>query len=773
MSATTIFFNGRLISVPGSYTEVDASGLEALGLGASGIVALLGTSIGGKPWNAVDEGDVKGNLQVSTRPSNPRTFFKSGDQLEAAAFLFGPSSDSDIPAGAQEVVHVKTNPAAQSAASFDNSDGQSLIYTSKDWGFDTTQISAEIATGTTQGKLLTITFEATVETFDDVGGDNIFTLQYAASAPAEGFTTLTAEIDAARIKTLFTRDQTGLDGDVTNQVTPTQIIEMLSDNVADTAVQVRVYGTDTSDQTQTEVVILDGTTPVPTVSTWNSYHGHETLPGPLPLGTITLRNDGGGTTIATGNDAGVEFTVDHAISNSVVSVVLDAAGTERATLFGLSNLGVFQTEVFVLNGATPVVGVALWSRIDGLGLGEVPGARTFTLSGTSVDAPYAGLATIQKQADKFNGTPGYTFTVVVTNPVTFLAADLDFQGPTDVKGPATMSALGDLAAIISKLTAESQLVTPSKGSVASGPPDNTTAPVFLTGGHEGSAVPGQEGVVTATFADWQGALDLLKKVRVNSVCAITSDPAVHAAVDAHCTFMAGVGRSERDSGLGAENAAQDNVPTKTEYKAQAVDLGSRHVRLFGQAIERFDSKGERREFGTPFQACVVIGMQAGSPVGTSMTHKFANVLKLRQDSSWNPVDDAEELIQAGLCFMEVVDGIGRRVVRNVTTHLSSSNIAFTEASVNEAVNFSVFNFRTAMETFVGARGFSGTANAAKGLAVNQLGLLVGVSLVTWRSLDIQLVLDVLEIAVEISPVLPVNFVKSTMHLVAIPQSAAA
>ncbi len=167
-------------------------------------------------------------------------------------------------------------------------------------------------------------------------------------------------------------------------------------------------------------------------------------------------------------------------------------------------------------------------------------------------------------------------------------------------------------------------------------------------------------------------------------------------------------------------------------------------------------------------------MQAGSPVGTSLTHKVANVLKIRQDPSWNPKDDAEELIQAGLWFMQVIDETGvRRVTHNITTHLSSSNIAFTEGSVNEATNFSVFNFRTTMERFVGKPGFQGTVNAAKGVAVNVLGLLIGVSLTAWRSLDIQLILDVLELSVEISPVLPINFVQSTIHLVAIPQSAAA
>jgi hypothetical protein len=751
--------------------------LESLGLGASGIVACLGTAIGGKPYSAVDEGDVRGNLQVATRPSKPRTFFRSGDLLEAGAFLFGPSADPDVPGGAQEIVYVKTNPATKSSATFNNADGAALVVSSADYGFFTTQINVQIANGTTQGKLITILFETTTETFDNVGGDTIFTLTYLASIPAEGFTTITGQIDqGARLKTLFTRTQIGLATEVTNQVIAGQVIEMLSSSASDTAVKVRIYGTNASNATQSEVVTLTGTSPVDTVAVWNSFHGAEIVQGVL-VGTLTLRNNGAGTTIATiapaGTEAAVEFTLDHAVANSAITVVTDAANTNRVTLFGLSSTGVFQTETLQLAGTTPVVGVALWSRIDGLALGELPAARTLTVSGTSVDAVFAGLDTIQKLADKFNGTAGYDFIVVTSRPTTFLSNDLDRVAVTSILSAALLTAKGDLAAIIQKLNEESSLVVASKGSVASGAPSNTTAPVFLTGGHEGSATPGQEAIPTATTTDWQNAIDLLKKVRVNTLVALTGDPAIHAMVEAHCDFAAGIGRSERDAVLGALNAAKTNVPTKTEFKSQAVNLNTRHIRLVGQAMERFDSKGVQREFLPQFTACIVAGMQAGSPVGTPLTHKFANVLKLRQHSSWNPVDDGEELIQAGLLMFEVIDGVGRRIVRNVTTHLTSSNIAFTEGSVNQATNFAVFNFRNAMETMVGKPGFAGSVNAAKGIAVNQLGLLVGVALTAWRSLDIELLLDVLEVSVEISPVLPINFVKTTMHLVSIPQSAAA
>jgi hypothetical protein len=124
-------------------------------------------------------------------------------------------------------------------------------------------------------------------------------------------------------------------------------------------------------------------------------------------------------------------------------------------------------------------------------------------------------------------------------------------------------------------------------------------------------------------------------------------------------------------------------------------------------------------------------------------------------------------------FLENVEGVGRRVVRNITTHLSSNNIAFCEGSVNQAVDYSTFNFRTNMEFAVGKKGFAGTINAGKAVAIGTLGLLVdGTIIVAYRSLAIDLIVDVMEVSVELAPVLPINFVKNTIHLVTIRQSAA-
>jgi hypothetical protein len=777
MAPTSIFFNGRLISIPGAYSQVDVSGLEQQGLGASGIVACIGTAIGGKPYNVVPESDVKSNLQTATRPPQPATYFRAGDLLEAAPILFAPSVDPDVPAGAQEIVFVKANPAAPSSASFDNADGEALVLTSRDYGHFTTQINVTIGTGTTKGKKITVTFEAIAEAIDDAGGDQMFSLVYLSGTPADGFTTVTAKVTASAIIAAFTRDQAGLAADVSAQVTTGQVIELVSDDAGDTDVIIEIYGTDGSDATQREQVTLTGTSAIDTTSTWNSFHGARVISG-TPAGTVTLRNDGGGTTITTltagAPTKGLEPLVDCAVAGSALSYVGDGATTARVTVYGLNAAGVVQTEVVLLAGTTPVAGTATWSRIDYLALGELAGGVVLTVSGNAVSVsigPEKARTTLQQVADRFNGTLGFTC-VLITGRTSFLVKDLDVVAATSCKSPTTPVFYANAYLIVEAVNAKSALVAATRGTPGTGAPTNTSDAVYLAGGHEGSATPGQEGTPTASTSDYQACLDLLTKVRVNSIVVLTHTPAIHAALAAHIQYMNGPGKSERDGAVGVQNSGDTGYATKTEIKAQIIDLNTRNIRVWAQGIGRYNADGDREIMTPKFGAAMLLGAQAGSPVGTSLTRKFMNILDLEQDASWNPVDDAEEMIQAGLVFAETIDGIGRRVVRNITTHLSSSNIAYTEASANEAINYSVYTYRQAMEAFVGKSGFSGTVVAAEGEALQTLNLLVGVSLVAYKGLSLSLTLDVMETDVEMAPVLPINFVKITNHIVSIPQSAA-
>lgn len=776
MPASSIFFSGRLIRTPGSYSVVDASGLEQIGLGAAGIVAVLGEAEGGKPMSAITE--VQDLLRL-TKPERARELFRSGQLREVADMLFAPSSDPDILGGAVEVVACKVNPATQSTGTLPNAYGDALDLTSADYGAFTGQVNIQVADGTNQGKLVTITFEDNVESVDDLGGDIMFSLKYVDSG--NGWDTMSAEVEAGgAVVCKGTRDELGLDGEITAQPIAASTMDVVSADAGDIGMQVVVYGIDAAGTAAvSETYTLNGTVQQTGLVSMSKVVGARVIG--TTAGVVTVTDDDPVTilTIAAGTDteSGLVVCTEMYVGGGTLDVVADGATTKDLVLIGLSDTGAAQLEQLTLTGAVEVNGVADWSEIQFIGMGDVEVARTVTFDGEAARTVPATHNTLQKVADYYNArahTPvateyGFIFTLV-TGLTTFDPADLDDTtngaGAVSCLSPAEPDFYADLWAIINWITNNSQRMEAAASSgAAGGAPTNTTAPVFLSGGIEG----------TTTTQDWQDALNLLKQTFVNSIVLLTHEPAIHAQLEAHCAYMGGIGRSERDGFVGLLNSGGTDLAPKSEVKSQIVDLNSRHIRAFAQAVERYNTAGEREEFNPYFLAAVAAGMQAGSAVGTSLTYKFANVLNYRQaagSGAWNPTDDSEEMIAAGLCFLESVEGVGRRVVRNVTTHLSTSNLAFTEGSVNEATNFAVFNLRTNLEFAVGKKGFAGTINATKAIAMNTLGLLIDEQvLVAWRSLNIELVVDVLNVEVEVAPVIPINFVATTVHLVTIRQTA--
>jgi hypothetical protein len=257
---SSIFFNGRLISVPGSYTEVDASGLEQVGLGASGIVAVIGEAEGGKSVNDIE---LPADFIRCNKPEKVRQAFRGGDLYEVGDMLFAPSNDPDILAGAQELVMMKVNPATSGTAAFANAIGDAMAVTSRDFGAFVNQVNVSIANGTTIGKLLTIVFEDIIETVDDLGGTDIISLNYVKHTNGWGQgagAVVTAQVlSGGDIQALATRTNLGLDGDITDSTGTA--VTVVSDSAGDTQ-QITVYGFDATDIPVSETLTLAGLTPV-------------------------------------------------------------------------------------------------------------------------------------------------------------------------------------------------------------------------------------------------------------------------------------------------------------------------------------------------------------------------------------------------------------------------------------------------------------------------------------------------------------------------------
>lgn len=758
--ATAIFFGGRRINIPGAYSEIDATALAGLSPGAVGIVALIGEAEGGEPLTVDSE------VADHTRSETVLQTYRGGDLRTAGQFAFAPSNDEAIPGGAQRLVAVKVNPATQSTLTLSDSLAADAVdLTSEDYGLFTAQINVLVEAGTNQGQMITLVFEDTTEIFDDVGGDAVFDVLFTPGA--DGYDSITALVASGSFIASAAKSEAPLDSEFTD-TTPagfSSAVDVVSAAAGDTTQTVTIYGLDATAAPVRETVTLNGTTNVQTTRTdWTKIVG-VVITG-TTAGIVTLSDFPVANTIAT-LAAGANPTagVVQVTNGAAEGVVTGAAGAanEAGTDFvvwGLDASGSPVGERFDMDAAftTPVVGTQVFSEIQLLLVGDGAGATgTFDISLDAANVDTSIYTSVQKVVDRLNAKSGFTATALVSNPTTFLMSQMDFDTtPANLLTPAA-EFFADLNAFIEAINDGSDLITAVRATGASLPPATFITPLFLTGGVEGAT----------TISEWQQAFTLLKQRRVNIIVPLTRDPAVHSLLITHLRERAGQLRSEANGyvGIGTTGGAGE---TKNNIKSQIQVLGTRHVSALSEEMRRFDpDTGVNTWYPPHFYAAVAAGMQAGSPVAEPLTHKRPLVTDVRRDASWNPIDDGEELIEAGLMFSELKDGEGIRFVRSITTHLADDNVVFVEMSANESANTAVFEFRTALEARIGGRGLVGTVAAIKGLANDVLGRLLDDDIIfAYRSLEVEQVGDVFPVSVEIAPILPINFIPITVHLVA-------
>lgn len=759
--ATSIFFNGSRVVVPQVVSKVDTTGLDAVGPSAVGIVALLGEAEGGEPLTCAVGNDL-------TNPQGVQDQYRSGDLRTAALFAFNPSQDDAIPGGAQRVIPIKVNPATRSALTLVDALGADAVdLLSRDYGQFTEQISIDIEAGTVQGKKITVVFEDSTETFDDVGGDTALTVVYTPGA--DGYDTATGAISAAGFDVTATKAEAGLDSELT-ATAPALFpgpVSVVSDDAADTTQSITIYGVDdASGNAARETLALTGTTPVVGSTSWAKVLGY-TLDS-AAAGTVTV-SDGTNTigTVATGVVARGVVLPTNAPAAGVATISTDD-DIPSATLivFGESAAGAPIQEAFDLTTAntTPVTGTTSFGLITGIALGEVPAARTATLSITAVSASASVFRTVQRLADRLSAITGFVGTALLSDAATRLVTELDYVSGTSVHTTAG-NFLADLDAVIDTLNASSSLVSATRATGGSQVPANLAAPTFLSGGSEG----------TTTITQWQAAFDLLRKRRANIIVPLTRDPAVHALLLQHLIWRAGAGQSEANGYVGLATSAGAGE-TLANIRSQAQVLNTRHISVIAEEVSRFDPlTGEATWFPPYFLGAIAAGMQAGSPIGEPLTRKIINALDTRNDSSWSRENDAETLIDSGLMFTEQVDGIGIRWVRSITSYLQKpNNLVFTEVSANESANQAVFEFRRQLDQKIGDRGLASSVGTIKGLAIDVLQRLVTDEVIAAfrpETLTVEQAGDVFPVSVEIAPVTPINFIPAVVHLV--PQTASA
>lgn len=758
--ATSIYFNGRRIVDPSAVSKIDASALQSVGPSAVGIVALLGTAEGGEPLTVALENDC-------TRPEAVREQYRDGDLKTGALFAFEPSQDEAIPGGAQRVIPVKVNPATQSTLQLaDANSDPSVDLTTVDYGQFTAQMNIDVDAGTNQGKLISVNFEGTTETFDDVGGDAIMDVEYTPGA--DGFDVMTGAITSGAFTAAASKTEAGLNAELTAS-TPVGLpagLEAVSAAGGDTTQTLTIYGLVGTTATQ-ETISLNGTTAVPTAETaWSKVLG-AVLSG-ATVGDVTLRVAGGGATALTLTAGvltrGVVLTTNTPAAGAL-TVSIDVDTAVDVAVFGITAAGADLGERFDMTAGntTPVVGSSTFGGISVIALGDVAAARAITVAVDAIAASTAIFTTIQRLTDHINTKDGFVANALASNAAELLVTEADYAAAISILSTAG-DFFADLYYFVKAINDLSQFFTAERATGASLVPANTPAPLYATGGSEGAT----------TITEWQEGFRLLKGRRANTIVPLTRDPAVHALLLSHLISRAGPLRSEANgyAGLADSDGLSLDLATLTS-EIQA--LNTRHISAIPQEVKRFGvDTGVATWFAPHFLGAIAAGMQAGSPIGEPLTKKVIFALDIRQHSGWSIEDDKDTLIDRGAMVAEKVDGKGIRWVRSITTHLQNNNLVFTEMSANESANQAVFDLRNALDEKIGDRGLANSAGIIKGLATDALGRLQTDEIIAaWKpkTLVVEQAGDVFPVSVEIAPVVPINFIPITVHLV--PLSAAA
>lgn len=434
-----IYFNGRFTVVPGSYSEVDASALAGISLGATGIVACLGEAEGGAPYS-VTVHEVENPGQVSK-------LFRDGDLREAGVMLFDPGNDDRIPGGAQEVKFLKVNPATQSSYVFvDDNGDNALTLTSEDYGKFTERIGVDIEDGTNGGKKVTVSFDGDEEEFDDAGADYKFSLSWGGtvglgvSATIALASNLTVDLDedaitSKRADYLGSASFSGQDGDAV-AAWAAGVAQVVSTDAGDTTQTATIYGI-VGGSPDTETIALNGTTPATGAKTFTEVYGVRL--SAICAGNVVLSKTGP-TTVATitagGLEAGLVLLGDsvyedpdtgYEVDGGALTLVAGAASSQKVLVVGYAG-GVPTMEEVTLNGTTPVsTSETDWEYISFIGALVLAAATTVTTSGliwnsgdkvelVSASASDTQVATVYGTAT--NGSPqSESVTMTGTTPV--------------------------------------------------------------------------------------------------------------------------------------------------------------------------------------------------------------------------------------------------------------------------------------------------------------------------------------------------------------------
>lgn len=366
--------------------------------------------------------------------------------------------------------------------------------------------------------------------------------------------------------------------------------------------------------------------------------------------------------------------------------------------------------------------------------------------------------TVQMLTDAIKATGKYTVTVTTSSPGADLTMQLDSATGVDIK--TLYTAKSDLQAVVDGINKASNYVHASRVADAGSVPANSTAWTYLTGGADGSA----------SNNDWQEAFDLLKTMSMDLIVPLSPSASIHAMADAHCVYMSGPsGKSERRAFVGGALqtwTSGTRAASITALKTAAKTLNSDRTLHAGLGSTHYDPAGVPKLYPAYITACCYAGIAAGASPELPLTRKYLNVLGLETELR---ISEIEDLLESGLAIPipDTVNGAGYVVARQTTTWLQSDDLYRVEFSVGRVADYVAREVRRRLENMIGQPGTEALdvtiVNLVNGV-LNQVKLAGIIRSYDPKQTQLRADGTVRYVDYSAMPVLPVNWIFSTLHL---------
>lgn len=402
---------------------------------------------------------------------------------------------------------------------------------------------------------------------------------------------------------------------------------------------------------------------------------------------------------------------------------------------------------------------------------------TLSLNSVVTAIPLAQYPTIRELVDRLNGVGGITALVLGNNDTKPALNGLDALTAADCK-TAALTAVANLQAAVDWFNGQTEFLV---NAVRTGTkPPAVVAFTNLAGGADGSV----------TNEQWSDAFDVLQTQDVQWVVPLSGDESIHIMAEAHASYMSTVAMMERRCILGTELDTSDD-----DALLETLGINSDRAALVHIGMYDYSDAGVYTLYPPWMLAALIAGAFSGVNPGTALTNKS---LKVRGLERFLRVPlDTDRLILGGV--MPIIQASnGYRVGKSCTTWVTASSVSTggqtpltaisgganynrTEISVGVALDYVARSMRNGMDSFRGAKGSPETLVKAKVRAESILtqlsvpepagiGVLVGdATNPPFRKLTVSLVGDIMAVQVEVSPVIPVNFIPITIF--AVPFSA--